>query len=91
MPPTKQLARHLRGYVATTLLRCEPLRSIELAKRIGAEPRTTKRIIASLREVGAWCREHGLPYWELVTEVRGRERWHRLVDYPAETRSKRAG
>jgi hypothetical protein len=81
--PTKQLTRSLRSYVATTLLRCEPLQSAELARRLDDRPRTIERLLATLREAGEWCRAHGLPWWEVVTEVRGRERWHRIVDHEA--------
>jgi ABC-type nitrate/sulfonate/bicarbonate transport system substrate-binding protein len=73
------------------LLRHEPLRSVELGERLSTEPRTTKRIIAALRAAGAWCRAHRLDWYEITTEIRGSERWHRLVDHPAETRGKRAG
>jgi DNA-binding IclR family transcriptional regulator len=82
--PETQSTRLRSALVAVELLRREPLRSIELAERLGQQPRTTKRLLVTLREVGAWCRTHGLDWWEIETEVRGAERWHRLVDRPAE-------
>jgi DNA-binding IclR family transcriptional regulator len=84
-----QTTRLRSALVAVALLRREPLRSIELAERLGQQPRTTKRLLVTLREVGAWCRAHGLDWWEVTTEVRGRERWHRLVDRPAEMKTKK--
>jgi predicted ArsR family transcriptional regulator len=70
--------------MALAILRHEPLQSDTLARRLGVDPRTAKRIIATLRDVGQWCQLHGLGWWEIETEIRGRERWHRLVDRPAE-------
>jgi len=89
--PKTQITRLRSALVAVALLRREPLRSIELSDRLGQQPRTTKRLLVTLREVGIWCRAHGLDWWEITTEIRGPERWHRLVDRPAETHSKRAG
>jgi hypothetical protein len=85
-----QAVRHRSALVAAVLLRHEAMRTLELTGRVGEGMRTIQRILTVLREVGEWCREQGLPWWELVTEVRGRERWHRIVDHPA-TRQKKTG
>jgi DNA-binding IclR family transcriptional regulator len=72
--------------LAMTLLRREPLRSDMLAKHLDLQPRTTERLLSTLREVGHWFHLHAFEWWEIVTEVRGRERWHRLVDHRASSK-----
>jgi ABC-type nitrate/sulfonate/bicarbonate transport system substrate-binding protein len=88
MAKAKQPTRITRDLQAMALLRYAPIRSAELAECLGTEPRTTKRIIRALRDAGKWCRTHGLEWYEITTEIRGPERWHRLVDRPAETHRK---
>lgn len=87
MTPDK-LTRLHHAPIAQALLRAEPLRSEELARCLGVRMRTVQRVLTVLRNAGKWCRAHGLPWWTIETEVRGRERWHRLVDRPAENRRK---
>lgn len=85
---TDQPTRLHRALIAQALLRAEPLRTEELARRLDDRPRTIERLLVTLREVGEWCRVHELPWWTIETETRGKERWHRLVDRPAEKRRK---
>jgi DNA-binding IclR family transcriptional regulator len=83
MSITSQADILTRGLLIESLLREAPLRVVDLAESAGLERRTVERILASLRTVGAWRRSHGMPWYELTVEVRGAERYHRLVDYPA--------
>jgi hypothetical protein len=82
--PADQPTRIARDLEAMALLRHGPVRSIELEIRLKTKWRTTKRILAAVREAGAWARAQGLPWYEIETEIRGAERWHRLVDHPAD-------
>lgn len=83
-------ARFLRrALLALSILRTESLRSEELARRLDDRPRTIERLFVTLRDMGEWFRAHGLPWWEVVTSVRGRERWYRIVDHEAERQSRR--
>lgn len=85
---TDQTDRLRRALLALSILRAESLRSEELARRLDDRPRTIERLLATLRKVGEEWRANGMDWWEVITETRGRERWHRLVDHPAEARKR---
>ena len=84
MSITSQADVLIRGLQVENLLRESPIRVAEIVRITGQEMRTVQRVLADLRRVGAWRREHGLPWYELRVEIRGAERWHSLADHPAE-------
>lgn len=84
MSITSQVDTLTRGLLIEHLLRDKPHRVVELGEAAGMERRAVERLLADLCKVGHWRKTRGMPWYEIVVEVSGRERYHRLLDYDAE-------
>lgn len=84
MSITSQADILVRGLWIADLMRVRPRRVAELVDATGLEQRTVERLLGDLRKVGPDLTKRGLAGWEVITDIRGRERYHRIVDHPVE-------